>query len=54
MRDALTSLPWVKEAKVDYATKQAVVKVDAAQYESEKLIAALKRDGYDGKVNAAR
>lgn len=63
VRDALSSLPWVKSAKVDFATKQAVITVDDERYnaveftaklkQAEELMATLQKQGYDFQVNAA-
>lgn len=44
------SLPWVREAKVDYYKKQAVVTAEAAKYDEQALLKALERAGYGGKV----
>ena len=50
VRKALTSLPWVREAKVDYDKKQAIVTAEADKYDEKAMLKALEKAGYGGKV----
>lgn len=50
MRKALRSLPWVREAKVDYSSGTATVVVERSSYDAEKLVAALEKAGFGGEV----
>lgn len=44
------SLPWVREAKVDFDKKQAVVTVEVEKYDEAALLKALKEARFGGKV----
>ena len=50
MRRALESLPWARNATVDFAKKQASVTVDVEEFEPEALIAALEGAGFGGAL----
>jgi hypothetical protein len=50
VREALASLPWVRQVKVDFNRKQAVVTVVADQYDQKALLEALEKEGYGGNV----
>lgn len=50
MRKALRSLPWVREAKVDYGAKAATVVVERKSYEADRLVGALEKAGFGGEV----
>ena len=50
VRKALTSLPWVRQAQVNFNTKQAIVTADAARYDEKTMLKALEEAGYGGKV----
>lgn len=50
MQRALTSVPGVREVRVDFARKQAVVTADEAAYDEAALLQALQRAGFGGKV----
>ena len=50
MRQALASLPWVRQAQVDFYHQQAVVTVAAAQYDAAALLKALEKGGYKGRI----
>jgi len=50
VRKALRSLPWVREAKVNYAAKTATVLVERNARVPGKLVEALEEAGFGGKV----
>jgi copper chaperone CopZ len=50
VRKALTSLPWVRQVQVNFDTKQATVKADAAGYDEKAIFKALENSGYGGRV----
>lgn len=47
---ALMSLPWVRQAKVDYEKQRAVVTVIADRYDEKALLKALTKEDFKGKV----
>ena len=44
------SLPWVRQAQVDFDKKQAVVTVEVEKYDEQALLKALEEAGFGGKV----
>lgn len=50
MRKALTSLPWVRQAQINFHTKQVIVTADAARYDEKAMLKALEDAGFGGKV----
>jgi cation transport ATPase len=50
VQKALRSLPWVREAKVDYAAKAATVVVERKSFAADQLVSALKKAGFGGEV----
>lgn len=50
VREALTSLPWVRQAQVNYERKQAVVVVETERYDESAIVRALEQAGYEGKA----
>ena len=50
MRKALTSLPWVRQVQVNFATKQATVTTNVANYDEKAMLEALEAAGFGGKV----
>jgi copper chaperone CopZ len=50
VRKALKSLPWVRQVRVNFDKKKAVVTVEAGKYNEKALLKALKKAGYRGKV----
>jgi len=50
VRDALASLPWVRQAKVDFPKQQASVTVVADKYDHKVLIKTLEKEGFQAKV----
>ena len=50
VRQALTSLPWVRQAQVNFGTKQATVTAEAARYDQKAMLKALEEAGFGGKV----
>lgn len=50
VKEALTALPWVKQALVDLDEKEAIVIADASKYNEQALLKALKAAGFGGKV----
>lgn len=50
MRSALETLPWVRDVKVDFGNKRAVVTVVADKCDEKALLKALEKEGYQGKV----
>ena len=49
MREALDSLPWARNAEIQFEKQQATVTVDTEEYEPEALIQALEAAGFGGK-----
>lgn len=50
MREALATLPWVRQVEVDFDQQQATVTVVAAQYDEKSLLRVLEKEGYRAKV----
>ena len=50
MRKALTSLPWVRQAQVNFDTKRATVTAEAAKYDEKIMLKTLEEAGFGGKV----
>jgi copper chaperone CopZ len=50
VRDALASLPWVKNVQVNYDRKQATFVADPGRFDEAAVIAALEKEGFGGKV----
>ncbi len=48
--EALTSLPWVRQVKVDFSRKEAVVTAVAKQFDEKAILKALKKEGYEGEM----
>lgn len=49
-KEALTSLPWAKDVKVDFETKKATFKAEAARYDEDAIIKVLTDEGFEGKI----
>ena len=49
-KEALASLPWAKDVKVDFETKKATFKAEAARYDENAIIKALTDEGFEGKI----
>ena len=50
MRNALATLPWVKNVQVDFDTKQATFTAEAGKMDEAAISRALKDEGFEGKV----
>lgn len=50
VRQALTSLPWVRQAQVNFETKRATVTAEAARYDEKAMLKTLEDAGFGGKV----
>ena len=50
IRRALTSLPWVRQVRVNFDTKQATVTAGTANYDEKAMLEALADAGYGGEV----
>ena len=50
MRKALEALPWVRSAKVDFASRSVAVVVEKEKLKTDELIAALKGAGFGGAL----
>lgn len=46
MNDALASLPWVEDVKVDFDSKTAVIAVKSADYDAQATVAAVEELGF--------
>ena len=49
-RDALATLPWAKDVKVDFEKKQGTFVAETARYDEAAILKALKDEGFEGKV----
>ena len=49
-RDALATLPWAKDVKIEFQRKQATFVADTAQYDESAIIAALEKEGFGGSI----
>lgn len=49
-RKALTSLPWVRQAQVDYERQQAVVTVISQRYDAKLLLRVLEKEDFKGRI----
>ena len=50
VQDAVRKLPGVKKAKANQRKKQAIVKYDETQVNTEQIISAIKESGYDAAI----
>ena len=50
MREALATLPWVKNVQVDYDKKQAAFTAESARYDEAAIIRVLKDEGFGAKI----
>ncbi len=50
VRQALGSLPWVRQVQVNFQKKQAAVTAEADKYDEKALLKALEKAGYGGKI----
>jgi copper chaperone CopZ len=50
VRDALASLPWVKNVQVDFDRKQATFTAETAKYDENAIVRVLDEAGFGGKV----
>jgi mercuric ion binding protein len=53
VRNALESVPGVRKAEVDFTKKEAVVTVDKAALDTDALVKALEKVGYQGTVKSS-
>lgn len=50
MREALASLPWVKDVQVNYNRKQSTFTVETERYDEAAIIRVLEEAGFGGTV----
>jgi hypothetical protein len=50
VRDALATLPWVKDVQVNYDRKQATFTAEIARFDEASIVSALEKEGFGGKV----
>jgi copper chaperone CopZ len=50
VREALETLPWVKQVRVDYSRKQATFIAETDKYDEKAIIQALEQAGFGGKM----
>jgi len=50
VRNALATLPWVKNIQVDFDTKQATFTAEAGKMDEAAITRALENGGFEGKV----
>lgn len=49
-RDALATLPWAKDVKVDFDKKQGTFVAETARYDEQAILKVLKDEGFEGKI----
>ena len=49
-RDAIASLPWAKDVKVDFEKKRGTFVAEVARFDGAALLKALSDEGFEGKV----
>ena len=49
-QEALASLPWVKDVKVNFERKQATLSAEVARLDEAALLKALADEGFEGKI----
>lgn len=50
VRDALASLPWVKDVQVSFERKQATFSAETDKYDEAALVKVLTEAGFGGKI----
>lgn len=50
MREALASLPWVKNVQVNFDKKQATFTADMEQFDLGAIHRVLEAEGFEGKL----
>jgi len=50
VREALGTLPWVKQVELDYGKKQATVTIEPEKLDENALIQVLEQKGFGGTV----
>jgi copper chaperone CopZ len=43
-------LPWAKNVKVDFESKQATLSAESARYDERAMLKVLEDEGFEGKV----
>jgi copper chaperone CopZ len=50
VRDALATLPWVKNVQVSFDKKQATFAAESARYDEAAIIRVLQDEGFGAKI----
>jgi copper chaperone CopZ len=50
VRDALATLPWVKNVQVDFDRKRATFTAETARYDEAAIIRVLENEGFGAKI----
>jgi copper chaperone CopZ len=50
VRDALATLPWVKDVQVNYERKQATFSAEIARFDEAAIKSALEKEGFGAKI----
>jgi len=50
VRDALATLPWVKNVQVSFDKKQATFAAESARYDEAAIIRVLQHEGFGAKI----
>jgi len=50
VRDALATLPWVKNVQVSFDKKQATFAAESARYDEAAIVRVLQDEGFGAKI----